>query len=79
MSIEDVVGLLAVDLLGIVPDDENIVVSTNQGEPLVGTDCPDRGSLPEYQLSACRGRGAVYGAGSYRRAAGPVPASVPEE
>ena len=38
MSIEDVVGLLAVDLLGIVPDDENIVVSTNQGEPLVGSD-----------------------------------------
>ncbi len=24
------------DLLGVVPDDENIVVSTNQGEPLVG-------------------------------------------
>ncbi len=38
MSIEDVAGLLAVDLLGIVPDDENIVISTNQGEPLVGND-----------------------------------------
>ena len=25
------------DLLGVVPDDENIVVSTNQGEPLVGS------------------------------------------
>lgn len=38
MSSEDVVEILAVDLIGIVPDDENIVISTNQGEPLVGTD-----------------------------------------
>ena len=37
MSSDDVVEILAIDLLGIVPDDENIVVSTNQGEPLVGT------------------------------------------
>ena len=36
MSSDDVVEILAVDLLGVVPDDENIVVSTNQGEPLVG-------------------------------------------
>ncbi len=38
MSAEDVVEILAVDLIGVVPDDENIVVSTNQGEPLVGND-----------------------------------------
>lgn len=38
MSAEDVVEILAVELIGIVPDDENIVVSTNQGEPLVGND-----------------------------------------
>lgn len=37
MSSDDVVEILAIDLLGIVPDDENIVVSTNQGEPLVGS------------------------------------------
>ncbi|MCQ2507124.1 MAG: septum site-determining protein MinD [Lachnospiraceae bacterium] len=36
MSADDVVEILAVDLLGIVPDDENIVISTNKGEPLVG-------------------------------------------
>lgn len=36
MSIEDVVDILAVDLIGAIPDDEDIVVSTNQGEPLVG-------------------------------------------
>lgn len=38
MSSDDVVEILAVDLIGVVPDDENIVVSTNQGEPLVGDD-----------------------------------------
>lgn len=37
MSSEDVVEILAIDLIGIVPDDESIVISTNQGEPLVGT------------------------------------------
>lgn len=36
MSIEDVVEILAIDLIGAVPDDENIVISTNQGQPLVG-------------------------------------------
>ena len=38
MSSEDVVEILAIDLLGVVPDDENIVISTTQGEPLVGAD-----------------------------------------
>ena len=31
----DVLEILAVDLIGIVPDDEAIVVSTNRGEPAV--------------------------------------------
>lgn len=39
MSSQDVVEILSVDLLGVVPDDENIVVSTNHGEPLVGSKC----------------------------------------
>lgn len=38
MSSDDVMEILAIDLIGIVPDDENIVISTNQGEPLVGSD-----------------------------------------
>lgn len=36
MSSEDVVEILAIPLIGVVPDDENIVISTNQGTPLVG-------------------------------------------
>lgn len=35
MSIDDIVDILAVDLIGVVPDDEKIVVSTNRGEPAV--------------------------------------------
>ncbi len=35
MSIEDVKDILAVDILGVIPDDENIVVSTNKGDPAV--------------------------------------------
>jgi len=35
MSLEDVTELLAIDVLGIVPDDESIVTSTNKGEPCV--------------------------------------------
>lgn len=38
MSIEDVVDILSINLIGAVPDDENIVISTNQGDPLVGSD-----------------------------------------
>ena len=39
MTVDDVTDILAVNLLGAVPDDEQIVISTNRGEPLVGTNC----------------------------------------
>lgn len=35
MNIDDMVDILAIDLIGIVPDDESIVISTNRGEPVV--------------------------------------------
>ncbi|MEN8906480.1 MAG: septum site-determining protein MinD [Clostridiales bacterium] len=35
MTIDDIVDILAVELIGVVPDDEKIVVSTNRGEPVV--------------------------------------------
>lgn len=37
MSPSDVVDILGVPLIGIIPDDEQVVISTNQGEPLVET------------------------------------------
>lgn len=35
MNREDIEDILAIELLGIVPDDEEIVISTNKGEPAV--------------------------------------------
>jgi septum site-determining protein MinD len=35
MSVSDVQEILSVPLLGIIPDDEKVIVSTNRGEPLV--------------------------------------------
>lgn len=43
ISVEDILDLLVVPLLGIVPDDERIIISTNKGEPLVLDEKP---SLP---------------------------------
>lgn len=50
MSVEDVADILAVNIIGAVPDDEDIVISTNQGEPLV-----DTGSLAgQAYLNICK-------------------------
>lgn len=35
MAMNDVVEILSLDLIGVVPDDEEIVVTTNKGEPAV--------------------------------------------
>ncbi len=35
MSVDDVAEILNVDILGIVPDDEEVIDTTNRGEPLV--------------------------------------------
>lgn len=35
MSIEDVKNILGIDLLGVVPDSEKIIVASNRGEPIV--------------------------------------------
>ena len=35
LSVEDVLDLLAIDLIGIVPEDENVIVASNRGQPLV--------------------------------------------
>ena len=35
MDIDDIIEILAIELLGVVPDDDTIVVSTNRGEPAV--------------------------------------------
>jgi len=36
MGIEDIVDILAVELIGVIPEDDRIVVGTNRGVPVVG-------------------------------------------
>ncbi len=50
MSMDDVVDILSVTLLGAVYDDENVVVATNQGEPLV---CGNTGAGRAF-MNICR-------------------------
>lgn len=50
MSSDDVVEILAVNLIGIVPDDEGIIVATNNGEPLVG----DNSKAGQAYLNICK-------------------------
>ena len=35
MDIDDIDDILNIKILGVVPDDESIIVSTNRGEPAV--------------------------------------------
>ena len=34
LSVDDVIDVLAIELLGIVPEDDEVIVSTNRGQPL---------------------------------------------
>ena len=44
MSTEDVLEILAIDLMGVVPDDQSIIVATNKGEPAVTDEKSHAGS-----------------------------------
>ncbi len=35
LDVNDILDSLAIELIGVVPDDKNITVSTNKGEPIV--------------------------------------------
>jgi len=35
MDVDDIIDLLSIDLIGVVPDDENIITQTNKGEPVI--------------------------------------------
>jgi len=43
MAMEDVTEILAIDILGVVPDDEKIVVAANKGEPCVADESSKAG------------------------------------
>ncbi len=50
MSVEDVEDILAVPLIGTIPDDESVVIATNQGEPLTDKS----GICGQAYLNICR-------------------------
>lgn len=47
MSVQDVQEILAIPIIGVVPDDQRIIVASNRGEPLVLAENP---SLPAIAL-----------------------------
>lgn len=52
ISVEDVLDLLAIKLLGIVPEDENVIVASNKGTPLA-LDAKSKAGLA-FRNIACR-------------------------
>ncbi|MHB8156772.1 MAG: septum site-determining protein MinD [Desulfocucumaceae bacterium] len=44
MSIDDIIDILAIDLLGVVPEDEMVVVTTNRGEAVILDDRSQSGA-----------------------------------
>lgn len=38
MSVDDVTEILSIPLIGAIPDDEQVVIGTNQGEPVISLD-----------------------------------------
>ncbi|MGC8971776.1 MAG: septum site-determining protein MinD [bacterium] len=43
LSVEDVLEILSIDLLGVIPEDEHIIISTNRGEPIVSNNSSPAG------------------------------------
>ena len=43
MNIEDMKDILAIDLIGVVPDDQDIIITTNRGVPAVSLDSSPSG------------------------------------
>ena len=52
MDIEDIIDILSIKLIGVIPEDENIIVSTNRGEPVVNN--PDSLAGKAYMNTAER-------------------------
>jgi septum site-determining protein MinD len=57
LSVDDVCEVLAIELLGIIPDDEEIIDTTNRGEPLVLVEGNRLGAV--YQKIARRLEGEI--------------------
>lgn len=45
MSVQDVQEILAIPIIGVIPEDERVIVSTNRGEPLVLAETPSLAAI----------------------------------
>lgn len=54
MDQDDIVDILAIDLIGIVPEDPTIIISTNVGTPIVLTDMEESGAAGAFRRIARR-------------------------
>jgi len=45
MSVQDILDILNIELIGVVPDDERIIVASNRGEPLALSEKPSVPSM----------------------------------
>ena len=74
LGVSDVLDILAIDLIGMVPDDENVVRSANTGEPLtISSSSPaalafkniasrlNGGDVPFMSLESTDGNGGLFG------------------
>ena len=43
LNVDDILDSLAIKLIGVVPDDRSITISTNKGEPIVLNDKAEAG------------------------------------
>ncbi len=50
MTVDDVTEILSIPLIGAIPDDEQVVIGTNQGEPVIGLDS----SAGKIYLNICK-------------------------
>ncbi len=54
LSIEDILDILAIDLIGVIPEDENILISTNQGLPVAMSSVNGASASQAFRNIACR-------------------------
>ena len=65
MKVEDVTDILAVNLIGAVPDDETYrCFYKTRAKPLVGSDCLAGKSICQYQQTYYRRRCSIFRLGS---------------
>lgn len=52
MGVDDILDILSINLLGIVPEDVDIIVSTNKGEPIVNMEGNTKASIAYKNIAA---------------------------